>query len=97
MRFQSLTLPSPIWRASAISSSSSKTRISSPAATQRLAARTAKQVGCSYAIRIGRPNRTTGYVALPGGGPILTCRAVNDEGFPPLPNWSMSLGDIELF
>jgi predicted N-acetyltransferase YhbS len=65
--------------------------------TQRLAAKVASEAGCSYAIRIGRPNPAAGYVALPGGGPILTWRAVNDEGFPPLPNWALSLGDIELF
>lgn len=68
-----------------------------PTATQRLAASAAKQAGCSYAIRIGRPNPAAGYVGLPGGGPTLTWRAVNDEGFPPLANWAMSLGDIELF
>ena len=68
-----------------------------PRATQRLAARTAKRAGCSYAIRIGHPNPATGYVGLPGGGPTLTWRAVNDAGFPPLSNWAVSLGDIELF
>jgi predicted N-acetyltransferase YhbS len=66
-------------------------------ATQRLAARAAKDARCSYAIRIGRPNPATGYVGLPGGGPTLTWRALNDDGFPPLPNWSLSLGDVELF
>jgi hypothetical protein len=68
-----------------------------PKATQRLAGRTARKAGCSYAIRIGLPNPAAGYVALPGGGPILTWRAVNDEGFPPLANWALALGDIELF
>jgi len=66
-------------------------------ATQRLAARVANEAGCSYAIRIGRPNLAAGYVALPGGGPILTWRSVNDEGFPPLSNWALTLGDVELF
>jgi glycosyltransferase involved in cell wall biosynthesis/GNAT superfamily N-acetyltransferase len=68
-----------------------------PKATQRLAGRTARKAGCSYAIRIGQPNPAAGYVALPGGGPILTWRAVNDEGFPPLANWALALGDVELF
>jgi GNAT superfamily N-acetyltransferase len=68
-----------------------------PTATQRLAARVAKEAGSSYAIGIGRPNPAAGYVGLPGGGPMLTWRAVNDEGFPPLPNWALSLGDVELF
>jgi glycosyltransferase involved in cell wall biosynthesis/predicted N-acetyltransferase YhbS len=66
-------------------------------ATQRLATRTAKNAGCSYAIRIGLPNPTAGCIALPGGGPILTWRAVNNDGFPPLANWALSLGDVELF
>ncbi len=68
-----------------------------PKATQRLAGLVASRAGCSYAIRIGQPNPTTGYVGLPGGGPILTWRAVNDDGFPPLPNWALTLGDVELF
>jgi predicted N-acetyltransferase YhbS len=68
-----------------------------PTDTQRLGAQVAKDAGCSYAIRIGRPSLATGYVALPGGGPILTWRSVNDEGLPPLPNWRLTLGDIELF
>jgi hypothetical protein len=68
-----------------------------PKATQGLAGRTARKAGCSYAIRIGQPNPAAGYVALPGGGPILTWRAVNDEGFPPLANWALALGDVELF
>lgn len=68
-----------------------------PVASQRLAAKVAKSAGCGYAIRIGGPNVSSGYVGLPGGGPILTWRAVNDEGFPPLPNWALTLGDVELF
>jgi hypothetical protein len=68
-----------------------------PAATQRLAAITAKKAGCSYAIHIGAASPANGYVGLPGGGPMLTWRAVNDNGFPPLANWALTLGDIELF
>jgi hypothetical protein len=68
-----------------------------PAATRRLAARNAREAGCSYAIRIGSADPMAGYVGLPGGGPMLTWRAVSDEGFPPLANWALSLGDIELF
>ena len=39
----------------------------------------------------------SGYVPLPRGGPTLTWRSVNDAGMPPLSNWKLSLGDIELF
>jgi hypothetical protein len=31
------------------------------------------------------------------GGPVLTWRTINNDGFPLLANWSLSLGDIELF
>ncbi|MEX2625717.1 MAG: GNAT family N-acetyltransferase [Ilumatobacteraceae bacterium] len=68
-----------------------------PTATDRLAASAAKEAGADYVIRLGPPNPRTGYLPLPGGGPIFTWRAVNDHGFPPLPNWNLTLGDIELF
>ena len=63
----------------------------------RLAARTAREAGCSYAIRLGRPRASKLFVPLPGGGPVLTWRAVNDTGMPPLSNWALTLGDVELF
>jgi GNAT superfamily N-acetyltransferase len=72
-------------------------RFGDMAGAQRLATQAARDVGCSYAIRIGRPNVKAGELALPGGGPKLTWRAVCDDGFPPLPNWSLALGDVELF
>ncbi len=63
----------------------------------RLAARTAREAGCSYAIRLGQPRASKLFVPLPGGGPVLTWRAVNDTGMPPLSNWALTLGDVELF
>ena len=63
----------------------------------RLAARTAREAGCSYAIRLGQPRTSKLFVPLPGGGPVLTWRAVNDTGMPPLANWALTLGDVELF
>ena len=65
--------------------------------TQRLATRVAKKTDCSYVLRIGHRNMSTGFIDLPGGGPTLTWRAVNDGGLPPLANWGLSLGDVELF
>ena len=44
-----------------------------------------------------RCRRRRSSCRLPGGGPVLTWRAVNDLGEPPLANWALSLGDIELF
>ncbi|WP_148288480.1 GNAT family N-acetyltransferase [Ilumatobacter nonamiensis] len=66
-------------------------------ATDRLAGRAAKEAGADYAIRLGQPQMSSGFNFLPGGGPVLTWRAVTDRGMPPLSNWAVSLGDIELF
>ncbi len=66
-------------------------------ASDRLAGRAAKEAGADYAIRLGQPQMSSGFNLLPGGGPVLTWRAVNDAGPPPLSNWAVELGDIELF
>jgi hypothetical protein len=57
----------------------------------------AREVGADYALRIGDARPRTGYLPLPGGGPRLTWRALTDPGMPPLPNWALVLGDVELF
>lgn len=66
-------------------------------AADRLAGQAAKQAGAAYAIRLGQPRPSAAFAPLPGGGPVLTWRAVNDLGEPPLSNWALTLGDIELF
>jgi glycosyltransferase involved in cell wall biosynthesis/GNAT superfamily N-acetyltransferase len=53
--------------------------------------------GADHVIRLGAPNPRHGFVPLPGSGPVLTWRALNEQGQPPLPNWSLTMGDIELF
>ena len=63
----------------------------------RLAARAAKHAGADYAIRVGAPSAASGWLPLPGGGPVLTWRNINDQGLPPLANWNLELGDVELF
>jgi glycosyltransferase involved in cell wall biosynthesis/GNAT superfamily N-acetyltransferase len=63
----------------------------------RRANRLARDVGADYAIRLGAADPISGFAPLPGGGPVLTWRAVNDTGPPPLPNWALTLGDVELF
>jgi len=68
-----------------------------PTAIDRVAATAARQAGADYAIRIGQPRPTAGFAPLPHGGPVLTWRAVNDVGMPPLSNWGLTLGDVELF
>jgi hypothetical protein len=68
-------------------------------ATQRDRAigRAVKAAGADHGIRLGTPNPRGGMVPLPGGGPIFTWRALNEQGMPPLSNWSLAMGDIELF
>lgn len=66
-------------------------------AADRLAARTARTAGADYVIRIGPRQKGSSWLPLPGGGPVLTWRALNDAGTPPLANWAVSLGDVELF
>ena len=48
-------------------------------------------------LRCGKPNLRQGYLPLPGGGPVLTFRSLSLEAMPPLPNWQLALGDVELF
>jgi len=68
-----------------------------PARVDALAAKTARRAGCTYAIRIGGSRLGRLWAPLPGGGPVLTWRDVNDKGMPPLSNWALTLGDVELF
>lgn len=58
-----------------------------------------RQCGADYVIRIGGPAIDgNGFVRLPGQGPVLVHRAIA-EGVPGsrLDDWSLSLGDVELF
>ncbi len=50
---------------------------------------------CDYGLRLGPPSLAAGMVPIPTG-PTLTWRDVNGKGMPPLANWQLSLGDIEL-
>jgi FlaA1/EpsC-like NDP-sugar epimerase/GNAT superfamily N-acetyltransferase len=52
--------------------------------------------GADYAIRVGRPTRTGGFLGLPRQGPLLTWRALTENSMPPLRHWDLSLGDVEL-
>jgi GNAT superfamily N-acetyltransferase len=57
-----------------------------------------KPTGADYLITTVR-NVTTpgGFVRLPGVGPILVCRRLDDAPVPPPRDWILTLGDIELF
>jgi glycosyltransferase involved in cell wall biosynthesis/GNAT superfamily N-acetyltransferase len=72
-------------------------RLGDAGRADELAGRVAHAVGATHGLRLGRPDVRHGFVPLPGGGPILTWRALTDHGPPPLPNWHLGLGDIELF
>ena len=50
-----------------------------------------------YAIRIGGSPVESGFVRLPRQGPILTWRDVRDKHPPRLGDWSLTMGDVELF
>jgi GNAT superfamily N-acetyltransferase len=72
-------------------------RLGDPRRADLLAAGALRSTGASHALRLGGPDPRAGFLPLPGGGPILTWRAVCDYGEPPLPNWDLQLRDIELF
>ena len=68
-----------------------------PRRADSLVVDTLRRVGATHALRLGSANLRRGFVPVPRGGPILTWRAVCDHGPPPLPNWDLCLGDLELF
>ena len=63
----------------------------------RLARAALRQTGADYALRIGGPLFESGFVRLPQQGPILTWRDVCDSQQPALHDWSLTMGDVELF
>jgi glycosyltransferase involved in cell wall biosynthesis len=69
----------------------------------RSVARQARSAGAHYLLRIGsgepgwRGRYDRGFITVPGQGPILTWRAILDTRMPPLPDWALTMGDIELF
>jgi len=63
----------------------------------RVVAAAARAAEASYTVRLGAPQMSSMVLRLPGGGPVLTWRGVCTEGMPPLPNWSLTMGDVELF
>jgi GNAT superfamily N-acetyltransferase len=65
---------------------------------RRLMTRLRKLSLGDYLIRIDRRRRSPGgLVPLPRQGPILTWRSITQAGMPPLEQWDLALGDIELF
>jgi GNAT superfamily N-acetyltransferase len=62
----------------------------------RLGRRVLETSGGDYAIVLG-PTRPRGWLRLPRVGPVLTWRALTDAGAPPIEQWKLSVGDVELF
>ena len=65
--------------------------------TDRATISAMRAADADHAIRLGAGSLRTGFGPLPGGGPAFTWRALNESGTPPLSNWSLTMGDIELF
>ena len=58
----------------------------------------ARVTGADYAIMAwSRPLARAGFVPLPGQGPVLTWRALGRASCPPIDQWGLVLGDLELF
>ena len=66
-----------------------------PLTGARLITRMIKQTGADYAIGL-RTGPSAGLVPLPGQGPLLTTRPLAASP-PPAADWTLTLGDIELF
>ena len=68
-----------------------------PVSVDRAVRRALAASRASYALRLGEARPIRGVLPLPGGGPMLTWRAVGTATMPSLEAWHLSMGDIELF
>jgi hypothetical protein len=65
---------------------------------RELVHRVARSVDADYVIAIDPRFMAPGrLVRLPTLGPLLTWRAIAPAGMPPLGQWDLRLGDVELF
>lgn len=62
---------------------------------QRLQREALRATGADYALMLGRPG--PGSLPVPRIGPTLTCLPLNTESAPALHQWSLQMGDVELF
>ena len=63
---------------------------------RRLVREVARVAGADHVLRLGRAHARIGELPLPGGGPIVTWRDLTMSAPPPLDQWALSLGDVEL-
>jgi L-malate glycosyltransferase len=69
----------------------------SPSSAARLLVKALQSSGADYALSLSPGLHRHGFVPLPRVGPILTWRSVVSSGMPSIANWSLPMGDIELF
>jgi predicted N-acetyltransferase YhbS len=68
-----------------------------PRSARALLKEVARTSGADYVVRLGGPGEVrAGFLPLPGRGPTLLWRGVGDHTRPPLAEWRLSLGDVEL-
>lgn len=65
--------------------------------TDRRAGRVLRSSRCDYVLRTGSTHLARGFAPLPGGGPLLTFKALNLAEAPALDDWDLDMGDVELF
>jgi GNAT superfamily N-acetyltransferase len=64
----------------------------------RLLSRIASVSGADQVLQLtDRPHHRRGFLPLPGGGPVLTWRAITHTEAPLLEDWDLTMGDVELF
>jgi hypothetical protein len=70
-----------------------------PARAARLARRVVTATGAADYALVARDDRwpRRHFLPVPGRGPVLTWRAVNETEPDPMPSWRLTLGDVELF
>lgn len=68
-----------------------------PAGVEAACRRALTTSGADHLLAIGRPDLRHGRLPLPGVGPRLVMRSLSGVAVPPLANWALTLGDVELF
>jgi GNAT superfamily N-acetyltransferase len=68
-----------------------------PAGVDDACRRALSASGADHLLAIGRPDLGHGRLPVPGVGPRLVMRSLSGVAVPPLANWALTLGDVELF
>jgi GNAT superfamily N-acetyltransferase len=64
-----------------------------PALVRRLL----RDSGADHAVQLGAARPVRGLLPVPGQGPTLVWRDLNETAMPPAERWGLGLGDVELF